>query len=336
MSELLRVENLVTRFYTDEGVVKAVDGNSFGLDADEALGVVGESGSGKTVTALSIMRLIENPGRIEGGKIIFLGEDLLRKSEREMRRIRGREISMVFQDALSSLNPTLTVGAQIARVLRNHMRISRRDGRRRAIELLAAVGIPEPAKRASHYPHQLSGGMRQRALIAMAISCNPKLLILDEPTTALDVTIEAQIFELIGKLKRELGMGVFLITHDLSVVASFCQRVIIMYAGKIVEEAPVDELYANPLHPYTLGLLRSIPPLEGEAERLESIPGEVPDLISLPPGCNFSPRCPLADERCWQTEPELLEASPGHRVACWKAGKGGEWWLKPCCGCGGW
>ncbi|RLE29546.1 ABC transporter ATP-binding protein [Candidatus Acetothermia bacterium] len=324
MSELLRVENLVTRFYTDEGVVKAVDGNSFGLDADEALGVVGESGSGKTVTALSIMRLIENPGRIEGGKIIFLGEDLLRKSEREMRRIRGREISMVFQDALSSLNPTLTVGAQIARVLRNHMRISRRDGRRRAIELLAAVGIPEPAKRASHYPHQLSGGMRQRALIAMAISCNPKLLILDEPTTALDVTIEAQIFELIGKLKRELGMGVFLITHDLSVVASFCQRVIIMYAGKIVEEAPVDELYANPLHPYTLGLLRSIPPLEGEAERLESIPGEVPDLISLPPGCNFSPRCPLADERCWQTEPELLEASPGHRVACWKAGKGGN------------
>ena len=324
MSELLRVENLVTRFYTDEGVVKAVDGNSFGLDADEALGVVGESGSGKTVTALSIMRLIENPGRIEGGKIIFLGEDLLRKSEREMRRIRGREISMVFQDALSSLNPTLTVGAQIVRVVRNHMRISRRDGRRRAMELLAAVGIPEPAKRASHYPHQLSGGMRQRALIAMAISCNPKLLILDEPTTALDVTIEAQIFELIGKLKRELGMGVFLITHDLSVVASFCQRVIIMYAGKIVEEAPVDELYANPLHPYTLGLLRSIPPLEGEAERLESIPGEVPDLISLPPGCNFSPRCPLADERCWQTEPELLEASPGHRVACWKAGKGGN------------
>ena len=324
MSELLRVENLVTRFYTDEGVVKAVDGNSFGLDADEALGMVGESGSGKTVTALSIMRLIEDPGRIEGGKIIFLGEDLLRKSEREMRRIRGREISMVFQDALSSLNPTLTVGAQIVRVVRNHMRISRRDGRRRAMELLAAVGIPEPAKRASHYPHQLSGGMRQRALIAMAISCNPKLLILDEPTTALDVTIEAQIFELIGKLKRELGMGVFLITHDLSVVASFCQRVIIMYAGKIVEEAPVDELYANPLHPYTLGLLRSIPPLEGEAERLESIPGEVPDLINLPPGCNFSPRCPLADERCWQTEPELLEVSPGHRVACWKAGKGGR------------
>lgn len=324
MSELLRVEDLVTRFYTEEGVVKAVDGSSFRLEADEALGVVGESGSGKTVTALSIMRLIESPGRIESGRILFRGEDLLRKSERQMRRIRGREISMVFQDSLSSLNPTLTVGAQIARVLRNHLRISRRDARRRAVELLAAVGIPEPAKRASHYPHQLSGGMRQRALIAMAISCGPKLLILDEPTTALDVTIEAQIFELIEKLKRELGMGVFLITHDLSVVASFCRRVMIMYAGKIVEEADVVELYERPLHPYTRGLLRSIPPLEGEAERLESIPGEVPDLIDLPPGCNFSPRCPLADERCWRMEPELLEASPGHRVACWKAEGGGE------------
>ncbi len=318
MSGLLRVENLVTRFYTDEGVVKAVDGNSFHLDADEALGVVGESGSGKTVTALSIMRLIENPGRIEGGRILFLGQDLLRKSERQMRRIRGKEISMVFQDSLSSLNPTLTVGTQIVRVLRNHLRISRRDGWRRAMELLAAVGIPEPAKRVSHYPHQLSGGMRQRALIAMAIACNPKLLILDEPTTALDVTIEAQIFELIGRLKGEFGMGVFLITHDLSVVASFCQRVIIMYAGKIVEEAPVEELYENPLHPYTLGLLRSIPPLDGEAERLESIPGEVPDLINLPLGCNFSPRCALADERCWQVEPELSEITPGHRAACWK------------------
>ena len=318
MTELLRVERLVTRFYTDEGVVKAVDGNSFYLLENEALGVVGESGSGKTVTALSIMRLIENPGRIESGRIIFRGEDLLEKSEREMRKIRGRDISMVFQDSLSSLNPTMTVGAQIARVLRNHIRITRRDSLRRAIELLSAVGIPEPAKRVSHYPHQLSGGMRQRALIAMAIACNPKLLILDEPTTALDVTIEAQIFELIGRLKEEFGMGVFLITHDLSVVASFCQRVIIMYAGKIVEEAPVVELYERPLHPYTRGLLRSIPPLEGEAERLESIPGEVPDLINLPPGCNFSPRCNLADKRCFEEEPALVEVSTGHRVACFK------------------
>ncbi len=324
MTELLRVENLVTRFYTDEGVVKAVDGNSFHLLENEALGVVGESGSGKTVTALSIMRLIENPGRIEKGRIIFRGEDLLEKSEREMRRIRGREISMVFQDSLSSLNPTMTVGAQIARVLKYHTRLSRRERWRRAVELLEAVGIPEPEKRVKHYPHQLSGGMRQRALIAMAISCGPKVLILDEPTTALDVTIEAQIFELIGRLKMELGMGVFLITHDLSVVASFCQRVIIMYAGKIVEEAPVVELYESPLHPYTRGLLRSIPPLEGDAERLESIPGEVPDLINLPPGCNFSPRCDLADERCWKSVPELVEIRRGHRVACFRAGSPAE------------
>ncbi|NOX44307.1 MAG: ABC transporter ATP-binding protein [Caldiserica bacterium] len=319
MSGLLDVEGLVTRFYTEEGVVKAVDGNSFRLEEDEALGVVGESGSGKTVTALSIMRLIEAPGRIEAGRILFRGEDLLKKSEREMRRIRGKDLSMVFQDSLSSLNPTLTVGAQIARVLKHHTRLSRRARWRRAVELLAAVGIPEPAKRASHYPHQLSGGMRQRALIAMAISCNPKLLILDEPTTALDVTIEAQIFELIGELKEEFGMGVFLITHDLSVVASFCSRVIIMYAGKIVEEAGVHELYAHPLHPYTRGLLRSIPPLEGGEARLQSIPGEVPDLINLPPGCNFSPRCALADERCWQVEPELSGITPGHRAACWRA-----------------
>jgi oligopeptide/dipeptide ABC transporter ATP-binding protein len=262
------------------------------------------------------MRLIENPGRIESGRILFRGEDLLEKPEREMRRIRGKEISMVFQDSLSSLNPTLTIGAQIARVLKYHTRLTRRARWQRAVKLLEAVGIPEPAKRVSHYPHQLSGGMRQRALIAMAISCNPKLLILDEPTTALDVTIEAQIFGLIGELKDEFRMGVFLITHDLSVVASFCQQVIIMYAGKIVEEADVQELYGNPLHPYTLGLLRSIPPLEEEAERLESIPGEVPDLINLPPGCNFSPRCALTDERCWHEEPELAEVSPGHRVAC--------------------
>ena len=227
---------------------------------------------------------------------------------------------MVFQDSLSSLNPAMSIGTQIARVLRHHTRLPRRARWRRAVELLAAVGIPEPAKRATHYPHQLSGGMRQRALIAMAISCNPKLLILDEPTTALDVTIEAQIFELIGELKGKFGMSVFLITHDLSVVASFCERVIIMYAGKIVEEADVYELYAHPLHPYTRGLLRSIPPLEGGETRLRSIPGEVPDLINLPPGCNFSPRCALADERCWRVEPELLEAVPGHRVACLKVG----------------
>ena len=320
---LLRIEDLVTRFYTELGVVKAVDGNSLHLGERESLGVVGESGSGKTVTALSVMRLIENPGRIESGRILFRGEDLLKKSERQMQRIRGKDITMVFQDSLSSLNPTLTIGEQIARVLRFHLRLSRRERWRRAVELLRQVGIPEPEQRVKHYPHQFSGGMRQRALIAMAISCSPQLLILDEPTTALDVTIEAQIFELVEELKRAFRMGTFLITHDLSVVATFCDRVVIMYAGKIVEEAPVTALYDRPLHPYTRGLLGSIPPLEGGKARLDSIPGEVPDLISLPPGCNFSPRCRLADERCWREEPPLEHPGPRRRVACWKAGETG-------------
>ncbi|HIP99733.1 TPA: ABC transporter ATP-binding protein [Candidatus Bipolaricaulota bacterium] len=318
---LLVVEDLVTRFYTELGVVKAVDGNSLQLAHGESLGVVGESGSGKTVTALSVMRLIENPGRIESGRIMFRGEDLLAKSERQMRRIRGRDIAMVFQDSLSSLNPTLTIGEQITRVLRFHLGLSRQERWRRAVELLRQVGIPEPEQRVKHYPHQFSGGMRQRALIAMAISCSPQLLILDEPTTALDVTIEAQIFELVQELKQAFGMGTFLITHDLSVVATFCDRVVIMYAGKIVEEAPVTGLYDRTLHPYTRGLLNSIPPLEGGVSRLDSIPGEVPDLISLPPGCNFCPRCRLADERCWREEPPLVDFSPGRRVACWKAGE---------------
>lgn len=321
--KLLQVEKLVTRFYTELGVVKAVDGNSLSLHPGEALGVVGESGSGKTVTALSVMRLIENPGRIEGGRILFRGEDLLQKSERQMRAIRGKDIAMVFQDSLSSLNPTLTIGEQIGRVLKYHLRLSRRERWRRAVGLLAQVGIPEPEQRVKHYPHQFSGGMRQRALIAMAISCNPALLILDEPTTALDVTIEAQIFELVEQLKEAFGMATFLITHDLSVVASFCGRVVIMYAGRIVEEAEVNELYDHPLHPYTRGLLASIPPLEGGKRRLDPIPGEVPDLISLPPGCNFSPRCSLADERCWREDPALEGFTPGHLVACWKAGEAG-------------
>jgi len=318
---LLSIENLVTRFYTELGVVRAVDGNSLQLGEQESLGVVGESGSGKTVTALSVMRLIENPGRIEGGRILFRGEDLLRKTERQMRAIRGKDIAMVFQDSLSSLNPTLTIGEQICRVLKFHLGLSHRERWQRAVELLAQVGIPEPERRVKHYPHQFSGGMRQRALIAMAISCSPQLLILDEPTTALDVTIEAQIFELVEGLKQAFGMGTFLITHDLSVVATFCDRVVIMYAGKIVEEAPVTELYDRPLHPYTRGLLGSIPPLEGGKDRLDSIPGEVPDLINLPPGCNFSPRCQQAGERCWREEPPLEAPAPGRRVACWKAGE---------------
>ncbi len=319
-ARLLEIHDLVTRFHTEDGVVHAVDGNSLHLDTGETLGIVGESGSGKTVTALSVMGLIENPGRIERGSILFWGEELLNKSRRDMQTIRGCEIAMVFQDPMNSLNPTITIGEQIDRVLRFHTALSGEERSKGAIELLRQVDMPEPAKRIKNYPHQLSGGMRQRVLIAMAISCNPSLLILDEPTTALDVTIEAQIFELVDKLKDQFGMGIILITHDLAVVANSCDRVIVMYAGRIVEEAPVLALYEDPLHPYTRGLLNSIPQLEEERERerLPSIPGEVPELIRLPSGCNFSPRCELADERCRREDPPLAEVAPGRRVACWK------------------
>lgn len=316
---LLKIDHLVTRFYTEEGVVKAVDGNSFHLEEEETFGIVGESGSGKTVTALSVMRLIENPGKIENGSILFRGENLLAKSEKDMQKIRAKDIAMVFQDSLSSLNPTLSIGEQIGRVLHFHTKLTRKERKSRAVELLTQVRIPEPEKRTGNYPHQFSGGMRQRVLIAMGISCNPAVLILDEPTTALDVTIEAQIFELIDQLKEDFGMGTILITHDLAVVANSCDRVIIMYAGCIVEEAGVYALYENPLHPYTQGLLNSIPHLdEKDQKRLPSIPGEVPDLISLPEGCNFSPRCRHADERCWQVEPLLEQISTGGKVACLK------------------
>ncbi len=319
-SKLLEVSNLVTRFYTEEGVVRAVDGNSFHLEAEETLGIVGESGCGKTVTAFSIMGLIENPGRIESGSILFHGDELLGKTPQEMRCIRGGDIAMVFQDPLNSLNPTLTIGKQISRVLRFHEPLTREEEKKRVVELLRQVEMPEPEKRTSNYPYQLSGGMRQRVLIAMAISCNPSLLILDEPTTALDVTIEAQLFRLIGKLKAQFQMGIILITHDLAVVANSCDRVIVMYAGRIVEEAPVLDLYENPIHPYTRGLLHSIPQLDKEEERLPSIPGEVPQLINLPKGCNFSPRCEYADEKCKQEDPPLMDAAAGHKSACWKAG----------------
>jgi oligopeptide/dipeptide ABC transporter ATP-binding protein len=324
-SRLLEIRDLITRFHTEDGVVRAVDGNSLYLDAGETLGIVGESGSGKTVTALSIMGLIENPGRIESGSILFRGEKLLDKTPQEMLGIRGKDIAMVFQDPMNSLNPTLTVGEQVARVLRFHTSLTRSERKERVIELFRQVEIPEPEKRMGNYPHQLSGGMRQRVLIAMAMSCNPTVLILDEPTTALDVTIEAQIFELVDKLKEHFGMGIILITHDLAVVANSCDRVIVMYAGRIVEEAPVIDLYENPLHPYTRGLLKSIPQLDQEKqERLPSIPGEVPELITLPRGCNFSPRCKYVVEKCIQDDPPLMSITSRRKSACWKVGELGE------------
>jgi len=316
-ARLLEIENLVTHFHTEDGIVKAVDGNSLYVEDRETLGIVGESGSGKTVTALSVMRLIQDPGRIKSGNIRFRGEELLTKTEKEMRAIRGKSIAMVFQDSLSSLNPTLTIGKQIGRVVKSHTDLSRKAIHDRSVSLLERVGIPDPQKRATNYPHEFSGGMRQRALIAMAISCDPTLLILDEPTTALDVTIEAQVFELVDELMSQYGMGTVLITHDLAVVANACQRVVIMYAGRIVEQACAEPLYERPLHPYTRGLLKSIPRLSDELqERLFSIPGEVPDLIGLPEGCHFAPRCGYAEERCWQVDPPLAEVVQDRFAAC--------------------
>jgi oligopeptide/dipeptide ABC transporter ATP-binding protein len=314
---LLQVENLHTQFATETGTVRSVDGVSFTLHAGETLGIVGESGSGKTVTSLSIMGLIENPGRIAEGKVRYLDQELQDKPRTEMDRLRGREISMVFQDSLSSLNPTMKVGKQIGRVLRDHTDLGPRQRKQRVVELLREMNIPEPAKRAESYPHEMSGGMRQRVLIAMAIACNPRVLILDEPTTALDVTIEAQIFELVERLQREHQMGTILITHDLSVVAHACDRVLIMYAGRVVEEAPAETLYAEPLHPYTLGLLQSIPSTDHTPRtHLPSIPGEVPDLARLPGGCSFAPRCRFATEACRREDPALRKFGTDHRAAC--------------------
>ena len=313
---VLDVRDLVTRFYTEEGTVKAVDCNSFDLYEGETLGLVGESGSGKSVTALSIMGLIDSPGRVESGEVRYRGEDLLERSEREMRAIRGDEIAMVFQDPMTSLNPVYTVGEQIARVVREHRDVSRAEARRRAVSLMEDVGIPEAESRLDDYPHEFSGGMRQRALLAMAISCDPDVLIADEPTTALDVTIEAQIFEVLDRLQEEYGMSVVLITHDLGVVAGTCDRVAVAYAGRIVERAGVEELFENPRHPYTRGLMRSIPRLRGTSDRLTPIEGSVPNLTELPSGCSFRPRCPHATAECAEYDPELREVEPGREAAC--------------------
>jgi oligopeptide/dipeptide ABC transporter ATP-binding protein len=319
---LLEVRDLHTSFQTSEGLIRAVNGVSFHLEEGETLGLVGESGCGKSVTSLSILRLIpQPPGRISGGPILFRGDDLLAKSEEEMRKIRGNSISMIFQEPMTSLNPVYTCGFQIVEAIRLHQRRSRSEARDRAIEMLRVVGIPSPEQRVDEYPHQLSGGMRQRVMIAMALSCNPSLLIADEPSTALDVTIQAQILDLIARLRHELGMSVLIITHDLGVVAEVADRVAVMYAGEVVEHASVEEIFARPLHPYTQGLLNSIPRLGKLMERLSVIPGTVPNPIEFPSGCAFHPRCPLADERCRDEDPPLNEQGGDHQVACWKVGE---------------
>jgi oligopeptide/dipeptide ABC transporter ATP-binding protein len=321
---ILQIEDLQTHFFTAIGTVRAVDGVSYALKSGEILGVVGESGCGKSVTALSILRLIANPpGRIVGGAIRFEGRNLLELSESEMERIRGNDISMIFQEPMTSLNPLFTVGWQISEAIALHQGLSKRDAWDKAVEMLRRVQIPEPERRAHAYPHQMSGGMRQRVMIAMALSCNPKVLIADEPTTALDVTIQAQILDLMRDLQETLGTAIILITHDMGVVAENADRVVVMYAGRKVEEAAAAELFDNPGHPYTQGLLGSIPHLDTAAHsrrtRLNEIKGMVPSLFNLPAGCSFAPRCSLATDQCRATVPPLEQHRPGHWVACWHA-----------------
>jgi oligopeptide/dipeptide ABC transporter ATP-binding protein len=314
---LLEVKGLRTHFFTEDGVVKAVDGASYTIHKGKTLAVVGESGCGKSVTALSIMRLVSAPGRIVEGEIRFLGKDLVTLAEPEMRKIRGHEISMIFQEPMTSLNPVFTVGDQIGEAVRLHLGLDKAAARKHTIGMLDKVRIPAAAARVDEYPHQMSGGMRQRVMIAMALACNPKLLIADEPTTALDVTIQAQILELLKELQRELGMSVLLITHDLGVVAETADHVAVMYASKIVEYAPAKELFANPLHPYTVGLKRSIPQIDTpKGAKLNVIPGAVPNPLRFPTGCKFHPRCDRVVESCKSVEPELRELRPGHWVAC--------------------
>ena len=314
---LLSIRNLRTYFFTEDGIVKAVDGISLEIDKKEAVGLVGESGCGKTVTALSIMRLVPPPGKIVSGKILFKGEDLLKKSEDEMRKIRGNRISMIPQDSVSSLNPVLTIGEQIAEVIRLHQGLNRREAKRKVVEMLELVGIPSPSKRMNEYPHQLSGGMRQRVMIAMALACNPELIIADEPTTALDVTIQAQILDVMKNMIKEFGCSLLLITHDFGVVAEMCDKVIVMYAGNIVEYAHTKALFKNPKHPYTHGLLNSIPKIDANIKRFKAIDGTVPNLIDPPAGCKFHPRCPYAREICSKQKPQIVEVEPGHFVSCW-------------------
>ena len=317
---LLHVDNLRTYFYTDAGVARAVDGVSFHIDPGETVGLVGESGCGKSVTALSILRLINNPGRIEpGSRLLFEAKDLLQLSEAEMRRVRGNRIAMIFQEPMTALNPVFRVGEQIAEVARVHQKASRKAAWTRAVEMLELVGIPAPAERAKEYPHQLSGGMRQRVVIAMALVMSPALVIADEPTTALDVTIQAQILDLLKDLQRQFGTSILLITHDMGVVAETCSRVIVMYGGEIVEEAPVDRIFAAPHHPYTEGLLGAMPRVGQETERLQTIPGTVPPPTRWPTGCRFHDRCRYSWDRPEREHPDLFDVAPGHRSRCFLA-----------------
>ena len=324
-SHLLDVRDLRTQFATQEGIVKAVDGVSFHIDEGEVLGLVGESGCGKSVSALSLMRLIPDPpGRIVGGQAFFEGQDLLSLSESQMRQVRGSRISMIFQEPMTSLTPVLSIGRQLRESLELHLNMTKQQATQRAVELLEMVGIPNSARRINDYPHQLSGGQRQRVMIAIALSCNPKLLIADEATTALDVTIQAQILELMKDLTERIGTAVIIITHNLGVVARYANRVNVMYAGKIRETGRSDDIYENPKHPYTVGLLNSVPRLDVPADRkLEPIRGDVPNLMALPAGCAFRDRCDWAVERCGLDEPPLEEVYPGHGSACWERDKVG-------------
>jgi oligopeptide/dipeptide ABC transporter ATP-binding protein len=310
------VRGLRTEFQTPCGVIPAVKGVSFTLGRGETLGIVGESGCGKSVTALSIMRLVVPPGHIASGEVLFEGQDLLTKSEKAMQKIRGNRIAMIFQEPMTSLNPVHTIGRQVSEVIRLHRGVPRAQVHALTLEMLRKVGIPAPEQRWNHYPFQMSGGMRQRVMIAMALSCNPEVLIADEPTTALDVTIQAQILDLMRCLKEDLGMGVIMISHDLGVIAEMSQRVLVMYAGRVVEEAPVGPVFLDPLHPYTMGLLKSMPRLDTRRRRLSVIQGGVPEMASLPPGCHFHPRCEEALEQCREEEPPLTEVN-GRKVACW-------------------
>lgn len=317
-SPLLQVNDLVTSFKTERGTIRAVDGISFSIRKGQTVGLVGESGCGKSVTSLSILRLIQSPpGFVERGTINFDGKNILEFDEAGMRKVRGNRISMIFQEPMTSLNPVFTIGDQISEVFRIHQGMSRKEAREKSIEMLRLVKIPAPEKRVDEYPHQLSGGMRQRVMIAMALSCNPELLIADEPTTALDVTIQAQILDLMADLQKKLNMAILLITHDLGVVAEVCDYVIVMYAGKIAEQAPVKDIFKAPKHPYTQGLLNSIPKLGHKAEYLPTIDGQVPSLFSLPRGCRFQDRCPHVMDKCRMDEPGLIELGPDKKVACW-------------------